>query len=127
MKLHFKPRILDLIILAVAIAVTAIVSAKVYTGGDDKLYVHITADSGEWIEALDTDKKLEIQGPLGITYVDIEGGNVRILDSPCKNKLCVGMGEIGKENQWIACMPNRVFVRIGGRSAVTGGIDAGTY
>jgi hypothetical protein len=127
MKISFRPRILDLVVLALAIAVTVGVSVRVYKGGSEQLYVHITAKSGEWIESLDKDQELKVQGPLGITYVEIENNKVRILDSPCKNKLCVAMGEIDEENQWIACMPNKVFIRIGGRSAEGGGVDAGTF
>jgi len=111
----------------VAIAATVGISVKVFKGGGDQLFVHITADSGERIEALDTDREMKVEGPLGTTFVEIEGAKVRILDSPCKNKLCVGMGEISQNNQWIACMPNKVFIRIGGRSAEAGGVDAGTF
>jgi len=127
MKFPFRPRILDFAAIALAIAATVAVSAFVFKGGSDRLYVHITADSGEWIEPLDRNRELEVSGPLGTTYVDIENSTVRILDSPCRNKLCVAMGAIAREDQWIACMPNKVFVRIGGSSAETGGVDAGTF
>jgi len=127
MKFSFRPRMLDFAVFALALAATVVISAKVLKGGGDQLYVHVTADSGEWIEPLDKDKELQVQGPLGTTVVDIEGGKARILDSPCKNKLCIAMGAISTENQWIACMPNKVFVRIGGRSAEGGGVDAGTF
>ena len=127
MKFSFRPRILDFAILALALSVTIGVSALVFGGGSDQLYVHVTADSGEWIEPLDRNRELQVSGPLGITYVDIEASTVRILDSPCKNKLCVAMGAIGRKDQWIACMPNKVFVRIGGRSSEGGGVDAGTF
>lgn len=126
-RLSFRPKVLDIAILAVALAATVFISVKIYSGGADQLYVHVTGESGEWIEPLSAHKELEIPGPLGITYVEIEGGKARIMDSPCENKLCVAMGEIDKENQWIACLPNRVFVRIGGRAAGEEGIDAGTF
>lgn len=124
-RLDLKP--LDILILASCLAALVLVSAFVYKTGGDELYVHITAGSGEWIEPLDQEKEIEVEGPLGITYVHIHGGEVEITDSACDNKLCVGMGSISAEHQWIACLPNDVFVEIGGKASDPGGLDAATF
>jgi hypothetical protein len=57
-----------------------------------------------------------VKGPLGETVVVISGGKARVEDSPCPDKLCVHMPAISKPGQWIACLPNRVFVRVRGSS-----------
>ncbi|HEY9054229.1 MAG TPA: NusG domain II-containing protein [Rectinemataceae bacterium] len=127
MKLRLVLKPLDLAILAVCLVVVILISLSVFKAGGDELYVHITAASGEWIESLDQEKELEIAGPLGSTFVHIHKGEVEITDSACDNKLCVNMGTISKEHQWIACLPNDVFVEIGGKSSDPGGLDAATF
>ena len=65
------------------------------------------------MEAEDT---LRVEGPLGVTTIEIARGRARVLDSPCPYKLCVKAGAIGKAGELIACVPNRVVVRVEGRS-----------
>jgi hypothetical protein len=40
---------------------------------------------------------------------------VQVISSPCPEKICVKTGRISKPGQWIACLPNRVFISIRGR------------
>ena len=72
--------------------------------------------------ALTTDQKKEVKGPLGITEVAIKKGQVRIVKSPCKNKVCIKSGYIRYADRLVACIPNRVVVRIVG--SMHRGVDA---
>ena len=71
---------------------------------------------------LTTDQKKEVKGPLGITEVEIKKGQVRIVKSPCKNKVCIKSGYIRYADRLVACIPNRVVVRIVG--SMHRGVDA---
>ncbi|NOY40016.1 MAG: NusG domain II-containing protein [Nitrospirae bacterium] len=62
--------------------------------------------------SLNEDKTVEVDGPIGVTRVEVKQGKIRIVDSPCPNKLCVRQGWI--ERGAIICLPNRVVVTIGG-------------
>ena len=112
MKILIRPKVLDITVLILSVFAVVFISISVYSTQGNTLYVHISGATGEWIESLDKDQELQIPGPLGITYVHIENHSVRIEDSPCDNKLCIAMGAIGQANQWVACLPNKVFVRI---------------
>ncbi len=112
MKILIRPKILDIAVFLLSVLAVVFISISVYATQGNALYVHISGATGEWIESLDKDQELQIPGPLGITYVHIENHSVRIEDSPCDNKLCIAMGAIGQANQWVACLPNKVFVRI---------------
>lgn len=112
MKISIRPKILDIAIFLLSVIAVVFISISVYATQGNTLYVHISGATGEWIESLDKDQELQIPGPLGITYVHIENHSVRIEDSPCENKLCIAMGAISQANQWVACLPNKVFVRI---------------
>ena len=70
--------------------------------------------------SLSEDKTVEVHGPIGITRVEVKQGKIRIVDSPCSNKLCIRQGWI--ERGAIICLPNRVVVTIGEDN--TGEVDA---
>ena len=67
---------------------------------------------------------LRVEGPLGVTTIEIVKGRVRVLDSPCPHKLCVRAGAIGEAGELVVCVPNRVVVRVEGESRK--GVDAVT-
>jgi hypothetical protein len=111
-----KLRILDVLAVAVSLLVIGGFSVAAYAGKAASTYVVIEASGARWIYPLDTDREERIPGPLGDTLVAIRGGKAFVQDSPCPDKLCVHMPAISQQGQWIACLPNRVFVRVGGGS-----------
>lgn len=77
----------------------------------------VVIESGKniWYYQLDKNKELKIKGNLGKSTIKIEDGFVFFENSPCPNKLCVQSSAITKNGEWIACLPNGVFVRIEGK------------
>lgn len=65
---------------------------------------------------LDKNRKFEIVGPLGKTQLEIDNGSVRVLSSPCPQKICIGLGEARRVGDLLACVPNRVVVRVEGEA-----------
>ncbi len=80
-------------------------------------HVVIEASGAQWIYTLDQDRVERVRGPLGDTIVVIRDGAARVESSPCPDKLCVLAGAISRPGQWVACLPNKVMVRIGGSGA----------
>ncbi len=64
------------------------------------------------------DRSVELQGPLGVTRLEIANGKARIVSSPCPYKVCIGMGEIHREGEIVACVPNRLLVQVIGQQGV---------
>uniref|UniRef100_A0A7C4AQL0 NusG domain II-containing protein n=1 Tax=Desulfomonile tiedjei TaxID=2358 RepID=A0A7C4AQL0_9BACT len=58
------------------------------------------------------DAVIDVKGPLGTTVVQIANQRVRILSSPCRDKICVHMGTIDAHGGVLICAPNQVAVRI---------------
>ena len=77
--------------------------------------VVIESSKNIWYYQLDKNKELKIEGNLGKSTIKIEDGFVFFENSPCPNKLCVQSSAITKNGEWIACLPNGVFVRIEGK------------
>ena len=71
---------------------------------------------------LNENRVIPVKGRLGITEVEILNGKARIRHSPCKNKICIKAGDIQYADRLLACIPNRVVVRVIGEQQR--GVDA---
>lgn len=67
--------------------------------------------------SLRRDQVLRINGPLGDSVVEVQGGRVRFRDSPCRGKQCVHSGWLNRAGDFAACLPNRVSVTLIGTAA----------
>lgn len=74
--------------------------------------VVVSSGNGEWIFPLDSERTVKIPGAMGVTEIAVSASGVQVLDSPCQNKLCMSSGVIKSPGEFIACVPNRVFIRI---------------
>lgn len=126
-------RVLDIAIFLAALLVIGLISLQVYARGRGSPEITIsggaqgTGQGGgqdavqdaeqQWIYPLDSETTVHVPGPLGDTVVEIADGAVRVISSPCPEKICIKTGRISKPGQWIACLPNRVFISIRGRKS----------
>ncbi|MBI2382646.1 MAG: NusG domain II-containing protein [Gammaproteobacteria bacterium] len=67
---------------------------------------------------LDRDRRVDVQGRLGVSVLDIRDGRVRFIASPCRNKVCIHAGWLRHSGEAAACLPNRVSV------SLIGGVEA---
>ena len=107
-----KFRFADAAVFVVVSAVTVFCVLKVYGGSRDRARLHIQGPDGSWVYPMDRTERVEIPGPLGRTVVELSGGGVRVISSPCTNKTCIASGRIHRRGQWIACLPNGVSLTI---------------
>ena len=118
-------RALDYIAIALSLAIVAVSAVYAYSGRNKSGDVVIQASGTQWIYPLSADRRVTVTGPIGATIVVIKDGKAFVEDSPCPDKLCVHMPAISQPGQWIACLPNKVFVRVRGNSEQ--GIDQLSY
>ena len=111
-----KLRLFDVLAIALSLAVIAVFSVFAYSGGGRGGEVVIEASGSSWIYPLGEERRIPVNGPLGTTIVVVRDGHASVEDSPCPDKLCVHMAAVSKPGQWIACLPNKVFVRVKGSS-----------
>lgn len=88
------------------------------------LTAEVTSGAGTRAIGLEAGRRIDVSGPLGTTVVELDRGGARIASSPCPNQLCVKAGRISRPGQVAACLPNRVAVRLLGRSGNREGVDA---
>jgi len=118
---------LDWSFLVLSLALTVGTAWVVLVPTDAPLRVEVQDAGGTSLYPLNEDRTIEAQGPLGVTEVRVVGGGVFVDDSPCTNKVCIAMGTIRASGQFVACLPNRVFVRITGGAPSPETPDAGVW
>lgn len=76
--------------------------------------IRIESEDGnrEILVTPDSQETLKLRGPLGETTVAIRNGKVWVVFSPCPDKTCLKMGKIPDNTDFIACIPNRVVIRM---------------
>lgn len=126
MRLPFRPRLLD--VLSVVVALLAVTGVTLFAYGEraEASEVTIKTDSGTFLYPLDQERVIAAEGPLGATIVEIAGERVRVTESPCRDKICIAAGHLDETGQWTACLPNRVFVSVQGGEDEDG-VDAQTF
>lgn len=114
-------------IVSIVVAVLVVVAFSVFAYGDraEGSQVRIETEAASFIYPLDEDRELEVDGPIGHTHVEIRDGRVRITESPCREKICIAGGWVERADEWVACLPNRVFLRVQGGEET--GVDAQTF
>jgi hypothetical protein len=114
-KVPLRP--FDLVVLAFSLALIFFAGASLYAKPSAALRVLIQAPGESWVFPAAAEELVSVPGPLGDTVVEIRGGRARVLSSPCENQTCVAAGHINARGQWVACLPNGVFVAIEGKDA----------
>jgi hypothetical protein len=120
-------RVPDWLALAVSLGASAAFFLPAYGVRDAQARVFIEAPDGLQVYPLNAREALSVAGPLGETRVVIKDGAAYVADSPCRDKLCLAMGKISRRGGWIACLPNRVFVRLDAAPPGEEEVDAAAY
>ncbi len=102
---------LDIVIITASVTLT--VGASLYAYSDrDGGYVSVRSGDSEWVYPIDSEMEMSAPGPMGETVVAVSGGTAKIVESPCRDKICISMGPLEHGGDWAACLPNGVLVRI---------------
>ncbi len=107
-----KMKAADIAVIVIVAAVIILFTAFSLKASTGKKQLLIESAKGSYLYSLDTDQMIHIDGPLGATDVEIKDGGVQVVDSPCRDKLCIADGYLSKPGDWTACLPNMVFLRI---------------
>ncbi len=119
MKTPLNMTIADIVLIFLVLAASAVsaFAVPVWIAGGAK-EIEVYSDNqlmGRY--PLSEDRLISVKGTLGITGVEIKNGLARIKGSPCGNKTCMKMGELGASGGFLLCLPNRILVKIGAERA----------
>ncbi len=120
MKGFLKP--VDIIILC--LAVTAVFfSAGFPKKQAETLFLEVEApaeaEGGRRYKAvypLSEDRRFTVQGAEGVMEIAVKDGEASVVSAPCRNQLCRYSPPIGRPDEWTACIPGKVIIRITGQN-----------
>ncbi|MBQ0051293.1 MAG: NusG domain II-containing protein [Treponema sp.] len=94
----------DILVFLIVLASGIYFFYRTGTSYGQKVFVH-TSDN-EYEYSLNEDGIYKVEGDIGITTFEIKNKRVRVLDSPCPNKICINQGW----DNVLVCMPNQVVI-----------------
>ena len=107
----FRP--LDFVLLLVFLAVCAWAIVAVTSRGKQSApLLIVNSPDGEYVYPLAKDREISVLGAIGNSVLVIKDGKAFFKDSPCPNKTCVQTGELTRNNDWAACLPNQVIIHV---------------
>ncbi|MFA5570561.1 MAG: NusG domain II-containing protein [Sphaerochaetaceae bacterium] len=112
----------DVIIITISVFII-VASLLLFRSVGGKPVLHVTSSSNTYVFDVSVDRIERFSGPVGTTTVEIKDHKVRVVDSDCRDKVCVAAGWIEKPGQWIICLPNDVFVLIEGKDEMEVDVD----
>ena len=66
---------------------------------------------------LASERLIEVQGPLGVTLIEIQPGRARVAADPGPRQYCVRQGWLTRAGSVAICAPNEVSLALTGRAA----------
>ena len=117
--MKLKP--LDIIIVLSLVIITILSTVFVFISSNkkfDKLNVEIYVNGNLYkkIPLKNHNEDIKIITDLGENIVSISNGKVKILNSDCKDEICVKDGYISKPGKQLVCLPHKLMVQITGES-----------
>ena len=103
--------IVGALLMAALLALLVIRNRQEAETGTDAVAV-VRTDDGEEVYPLNKDGVFSLNG--GTNTLVIENGEAWVSEADCPDKICMGMGKISKNGEFIACLPNRVIIVVEG-------------
>ena len=117
MKLSFKPA--DFLFLAISVILIALSLIALSGNSAGPAVAVIKVKDAEYIYPLNQPRELEFEGVLDKAHLVIHDGCIEFVESPCRDKICIHMGQARKDRDFLACLPNRIIVTIEGGDSDT--------
>ena len=109
-----KLKITDWLFLLLSLIMIAMSAKIAYGQTSAGETVSVRSPNGDWLYAIDVDRDVDGFGPEGTCAIAIEDSTVFVRESDCPENICVRTGRISRVNEWIACVPHRIFINIDG-------------
>jgi len=103
----------DVAVVVLAALLVGAAWAALWSGGGEGETVRITAPGAQPIElTLAADRSVSVAGALGPSVLEVRGGRVRFVESPCTGRYCIHAGWLSRGGQVAACLPNGVVAEV---------------
>lgn len=111
----------DYVVVALAFAAVGASAVLMWRPSAPATRLEIHGPEGVRHAALDHAQTVRITGARGTSVIEIADGRARFVSGPCRNKVCIATGWLEHRDDFAACVPNGVSVRLVGKGP---GFDA---
>ncbi|MEN6325455.1 MAG: NusG domain II-containing protein [Syntrophomonas sp.] len=99
-----------------ALSILSYLAFSIIHHEDNSLTAEISVN-GNTVNRIDlnnptNNRLINIPGPLGTSVAEVKPGAIRMKYSPCPDRYCMKTGWISRPGQVIACVPNRIIIKI---------------
>ena len=120
-KKYIRDLVLVGVLLIVAVLALFLLRNRQEKETGNNAVVTVRTADGEAIYPLNKDGVFSLNG--GTNTLVIENGEAWVSEADCPDKICMGMGKISKNGEFIACLPNQVIIVVeGGEESPVDGI-----
>jgi hypothetical protein len=110
--------------LAAVLLIAAVASFWLVTAGEPGERIVVEQQGRIIFQApLDQPRTVTFTGPVGETVLAIADGGARIVASSCPHHICQASGTVRRSGQLLACIPNRLLLRVAGQPPEEGAYD----
>lgn len=103
----------NLIFAAVLLAVAAVLFFVLHGRAAGGVAVLTYGDAGTTLEIpLNRDDRYDLDTGYYTIHLQVRGGRIAFVDSPCPDHKCEGFGWLSKDGDWAACLPARATVTV---------------
>lgn len=99
-------------VLALALGLLALRAALAEPGAVAVLTIGEGEAQTERTLPLSEDARYDIEAVGYTIHLEVSGGRIRFVDSPCPDHTCEGFGWLSEEGDWAACLPARAALRV---------------
>jgi hypothetical protein len=108
----------DWLVLAIALCAVLALADRLWFAGGSARSVIVRSGGGIVQELpLATNALYRVQGPLGVSEVEVRERRVRIARDPSPKQYCVKQGWLTRPGEAALCLPNQVSIQIAGGNA----------
>ncbi len=110
--------------IILTIAMTGYVIQDKINATEDQIQIYSDGKVVKSIEWPAENQKFKVSSTLGFIVVEIENNQVRVLDSNCRDRICVHTKAINQGGEMIVCLPNKMYVEIKKKNTSKSELDA---
>ena len=111
-KKYIRDLILVGALLIAALLVLLVIRNRQERETETDAVVTVRTVDGDEVYPLNKDGVFSLNG--GTNTLVIENGEAWVSEANCPDKVCMGMGKISKNGEFIACLPNQVIIVVEG-------------
>ena len=92
------------------------------TGSSRHVSLYVAGEKRYIIDLME-EKTLSVDGLRGVSQLEIAGGRIRFIESPCSTHFCIRSGWLNKTIGLIACLPNGISLNFSNRNKIYDAIN----